>query len=148
MVKATGTFCLSFLMASIAPLIYAEEPIPYNVSKPMGYSEGTVDPRWAYHRKKRGAFDREQMTEVVPVDKPSDLPPPTVVAPSPLPIVREFKAGKVFSKSDLKGEDAVFQRIHEDEIRDRCILNPGLCEETQPQGRQFIPQGELPPKPR
>lgn len=118
-----------------------DPPIPYDVTLPSGYSTGSVSGENAYFRKKRGEFDRESMNEVVPVNKPSDLPPPTVVAPSPLPIVKEFKAAKVFTKKDLKGEDAIFQRIFDDIERDKCVLDPQSCEPapSSKQVRKFLP---------
>lgn len=118
-----------------------DPPIRYDVTQHSGYSAGMYSGERAYFKKKRGEFDREPMNEVVPVDKPSDLPPPTVIAPSPLPIVREFKAAKVFTKKDLKGEDAIFQRIFDDKAREKCILDPQSCEPepSSKQVRKFLP---------
>jgi hypothetical protein len=115
--------------------------IEYEVVAPRGYAEGVDNGKTAYHRKKRGMFDTEPMFEVAYINQPSDLPPPTVIAPSPLPLVREFRAGKVLSKSDLKGEDAVFQRIYDDKEAARCFWNPKDCELAKgaaQQRRQFI----------
>lgn len=119
------------------------DPISYQVVLPSGYSEGTDNGKTAYHRKKRGVLDKEPMREVTYFNNPSDLPPPTVVAPSPLPLVTEFRAGKVLSKSDLKGEDAVFQRIFDDEEKEKCIWEPETCEQAveakaAQQRRQFV----------
>ena len=119
--------CVTALLCSSHLLAEVDTPIPYDVTLPSGYSEGAYDGKSAYDRRRRGSFDSEPMHEVVFKDKPSDLPPPTVIAPSPLPIVREFAAGKVFTKKDLKGEDAVFQRIIDDVENDRCVLDPELC---------------------
>lgn len=138
MVKTVGVLVLSgWVLAAWA----VDEPIPYEVTKPSGYSTGSVSGADAYAQKRRGDFDKERMFEVTPVDKPLDLPPPTVVAPTPLPIVQEFKAGKVFTKSDLRGEDAVFQRIYDDAEKEKCIFDPASCEPPPPaqQNRQFIP---------
>jgi hypothetical protein len=46
----------------------------------------------------------------------------------------------VLSKSDLKGEDAVFQRIYDDKETARCFWNPKACEiaKSTPKRRQFI----------
>ncbi|WP_293265438.1 hypothetical protein [Neptunomonas sp.] len=115
--------------------------ITYDVVLPSGYSEGIDNGKTAYHRKKRGVFDSEPMSEISYINKPSDLPPPTVIAPSPLPLVREFRAGKVLSKSDLKGENAVFQRIYDDKEAEKCLWNPEACEAAkapQQQRRQFV----------
>ncbi len=114
--------------------------IAYEVVSPRGYAEGVDNGKTAYHRKKRGVFDTEPMYEVAYINKPSDLPPPTVIAPSPLPLVREYRAGKVLSKSDLKGEDAVFQRIYDDKEAEKCLWEPESCELAKgaQQRRQFV----------
>ncbi len=126
MVK-TGLFGVLLLLNTGVLFAGKDAPIPYDVTQPAGFSEGVYDGKTAYDRRRRGSYDSEPMTEVVFRDKPSDLPPPTVIAPSPLPIVREFAAGKVFTKKDLKGEDAVFQRIADDVETDRCIWDPESC---------------------
>lgn len=119
----------------------ADAPIPYEVTQPSGYSTGSVGGADAYAHKRRGDLDKERMFEVAPIDKPLDLPPPTVVAPTPLPIVQEFKAGKVLTKSDLRGEDAVFQRISDDAEKEKCLFDPAACGQlpAAQQNRQFIP---------
>ncbi|BBB28947.1 hypothetical protein [Neptunomonas japonica] len=114
--------------------------IAYEVVTPRGYAEGVDNGKTAYYRKKRGVFDTEPMYEVAYINKPSDLPPPTVIAPAPLPLVREYRAGKVLSKSDLKGEDAVFQRIYDDKKAEKCLWEPESCELAKgaQQRRQFM----------
>ena len=138
-VTCAVTLAVSFT-ATLAGTVTAEEIISYKVVLPSGYSEGADNGKTAYYRKDRGVFDREPMQEVAYHNKPSDLPPPTVVAPSPLPLVREFRAGKVLSKADLKGEDAVFQRIFNDQEKDKCIWEPESCEQDSgiPQRREFV----------
>ncbi len=120
--------------------VSAEELISYQVVVPNGYSQGTDNGKTAYFRKGRGVLDSEPMQEIAYYDNPSDLPPPTVVAPSPLPLVQEFRAGKVLSKADLKGEDAVFQRIFDDQEKERCLWQPESCEQASgiQQRREFV----------
>ena len=127
------------MQISLSLSLKAEELISYEVVLPEGYAEGVDNGKTAYNRKGRGDFDKEPMHEITYFNKPSDLPPPTVVAPSPLPLVREFRAGKVLSKSDLKGEDAVFQRIFDDQGKDKCILDPESCQQASgiQQRREF-----------
>jgi hypothetical protein len=137
------------LLSGLAAAV--DEPMPYTLVYPNGYAEGTDNGATAYASKRRGDFDSEPMTVIQPIDKPSDLPPPTIIAPSSSPAVFEFKAGKVASKSDLTGEDAVFQRIYDDQEADRCVLNRQACEQEEQekkQNRQFISSGDLAPAPR
>ncbi|RVU32101.1 MULTISPECIES: hypothetical protein [Neptunomonas] len=135
----TGIGCAALLLATAA--LAVDKPIPYVVTQPDGFSGGELDAKNAYYRKKRGDFDRETMVEVEHKDRPSDLPPPTVVAPSPVPMVKEFKAGKVLSINDLKGEDRIFQTIYDDIEKEKCIWDPESCEPPPPsqQRRQFLP---------
>ena len=125
---------------ALAGSVSAGELISYQVVLPSGYSEGFDNGKTAYFRKDRGVFDSEPTQEIAYYDKPSDLPPPTVIAPSPLPLVREFRAGKVLSKADLKGEDAVFQRIFDDQEREKCLWEPESCEQASgiQQRREFV----------
>jgi hypothetical protein len=146
--------CLLITATSVVSVdnVYAvDEPMPYTLIVPSGYSEGTDSGATAYTRKRRGDYDNEPMTVIEPYDRPSDLPPPTIIAPSSLPAVFEFTAGKVARKSDLKGEDAVFQRIYDDQEADRCVLNPQACakeDAEKKKKRQFVPAGDLAPAPR
>ncbi|SFG64436.1 hypothetical protein [Neptunomonas qingdaonensis] len=128
------------LTGALAGAVSAEELIAYQVVLPSGYSQGTVNGETAYFRKRRGALDSEPMQVIAYFNKPSDLPPPTVVAPSPLPLVQEFRAGKVLSKADLKGEDAVFQRIFDDQEKERCLWQPESCQQASgiQQRREFV----------
>lgn len=128
------------LTGSVVGSANAEALISYEVVLPSGYAEGVDNGKTAYFRKGRGDFDREPMQEIAYYNKPSDLPPPTVVAPSPLPLVREFRAGKVLSKADLRGEDAVFQRIFDDQEKDKCIWEPESCEQASgtQKRREFV----------
>jgi len=128
------------LTGLVAGSVSAEALIDYKVVLPDGYAGGVDNGKTAYYRKGRGSFDKEPMQEVAYYNKPSDLPPPTVVAPSPLPLVREFRAGKVLSKADLRGEDAVFQRIFDDQEKDKCIWEPESCEQGSgiQQRREFV----------
>lgn len=128
------------LTGLIAGSVSAEALIGYKVVLPSGYTEGADSGKTAYYRKGRGSFDKEPMQEIAYYNKPSDLPPPTVVAPSPLPLVREFRAGKVLSKADLRGEDAVFQRIFDDQEKQKCIWEPESCEQNSgiQQRREFV----------
>ena len=134
-----GASVTALAVLGAAP-VSAEALIAYEVILPSGYAEGIDNGKTAYFRKDRGSLDREPMQEISYYDKPSDLPPPTVVAYSSLPPVQEFRAGDVLSKAGLKGEDAVFQRIFDDQEKDKCMWDPELCE--QPSGiqqrREFV----------
>jgi len=120
------------LVYSVEVAAESSRPVPYQVISPYGFSEGFDNGKTAYHRKKRGDVDRERMVEVVHKDLPSDLPPPTVVAHSPLSVVIEIKADKQGAvKVTLKGEDAIFARIAVDYERDKCLFDPAACEPQQ-----------------
>lgn len=135
----TGAYAAA-LTGALAGSVSAEELIAYQVVLPNGYSQGTDNGKTAYFRKRRGVFDSEPMQVIAYYDNPSDLPPPTVVAPSPLPRVQEFRAGNVLSKADLKGEDAVFQRIFDDQEKERCLWQPESCQQASgiQQRREFV----------
>jgi hypothetical protein len=145
-VSAVGYSALSIVFpvaAGIAALaVAAEDPIEYSVVEPYGYSNGRYDAQSIYRRMQSGQwFDNEPMLEVPYQDYPKELPPPTIVAPGNRPIPQHFKAGRVASKSDLVGEDAVFQRIYDDEEIKRCAMNPEECEKEYQEAsrqRQFI----------
>ena len=135
--------CLTLVVGMTTLTAQAEDNIiGYNVVEPQGYTTGRDDAHSIYRRMQSGTgYDNEPMLEVGYENYPVDLPPPTVIAPSNRPIPTDFKAGRVASKSDLVGEDAVFQRIYDDEEIQRCAMNPEECEKEYQEAsrqRQFI----------
>jgi hypothetical protein len=143
-VSASGCAVFSLVLSGVGVIsgAHAEETINYDVVEPYGYTNGRYDAHSIYRRMNSSTwFDNEPMLEVGYENYPKDLPPPTVVAPGNRPIPRDFRAGRVASKSDLVGEDAVFQRIYDDEEIKRCSLNPEACEQEYQEAsrqRQFI----------
>jgi hypothetical protein len=126
-----GKAALLLIIASVTMqqfALAADDPISYEVILPHGYSGGSDDGRTAYMGKDRGVFDKEPMNEVIYQDNPSDLPPPTVVAYSILSKVQVIWVEKVLAKPKLKGEDAIYQRISDEQGKEKCIWEPDACD--------------------
>ncbi|WP_143773592.1 hypothetical protein [Neptunomonas antarctica] len=129
--RYAGKAALVFMIASVTmqqSALAADDSISYEVVLPHGYLEGSDDGRTAYMGKDRGVFDKERMNEVIYQDNPSDLPPPTVVAYSPLSKVQMIWVEKVSAKPELKGEDAIYQRISDDQGKEKCLWEPDSCD--------------------
>ncbi len=122
-------------------------PIDYHVTTPRGYIDSPIDPATVYEHKRRGTVDAEKMTEIKPAILPEkQLPPPTVVPHSGAEPVQRVISATVKAPK-LTGEDAIFQRIAEDERKVQCLLDDTLdqCEgieievpEVKPRSRRVI----------
>lgn len=121
----------------LATSVAAQPPLVYQVIPASGYRFGSLDPDSAYRHKKRGQFDREYMVEVGPHNYPVALPPPTVVAYSALPAVHFVAVDRALLAAGLRGEDAIFQRIRIDQVRDRCELEPRACQPASTRQRVY-----------
>lgn len=111
-----------------APL--AEAPIPYGVTEVGRFSEGRMHGRDVYEGKERGDRDRESLLEVYPADALKERPPVQVVDPSAPPPVHQVVVLPE-SRTELAGEDRVFDQIRLDVDIQRCVFQNNCTDEVK-----------------
>lgn len=143
LIRQSGSLFVVLFGLAVSPVLQAApgevllpeqwmDVIPYKVTRPVGYSMGSVDGKTAYDDERKGVFDWEPMIEINPAAKPLDLPPPTVVPFIQHSVAVELNGQRIKSDRSLQKEDKIFLQIAEDEKKARCyILGEGCPEDTQ-----------------